>query len=80
LATFHRSCDYHLCYNRIMERDAVLNVRLPAELKEALRRAASDDHGRSISGMVARILGEWLEGHGYKIQRTRAARPKAPRS
>jgi hypothetical protein len=48
-----------------MERDAVLNVRLPADMKEALRVAAEDDHGRSMSGMVTRIVGEWLTATGY---------------
>lgn len=46
-------------------RDAMLNIRLPAELKEALRQAAEDDHSRSLSGMVVRILDEWLAEHGY---------------
>lgn len=46
-------------------RDAVLNVRIPRDLKEALRCAAGDDHGRSVSGMLVRILDEWLAEHGY---------------
>jgi plasmid stability protein len=61
--------------NNVMQRDGVLNVRLPEHLKDALRRAASDDHGRSMSGMVARILEEWLGAHGYKVKPARAARP-----
>lgn len=48
-----------------MKRDAVLNVRLPADVKEALRRAADDDYGRSVSGMVVRVMREWLEKQGY---------------
>jgi hypothetical protein len=48
-----------------MKRDAVLNVRLPADVKEALRRAAEDDFDRSVSGMVVRVMREWLESQGY---------------
>jgi hypothetical protein len=48
-----------------MERDAVLNLRVPGDVKEALRRAAEADHGRSASGMAVRIFREWLASHGY---------------
>jgi hypothetical protein len=50
---------------RSMERDSVLAVRIPAEIKEAVRRAGDADHGRSLSGMVVRILEEWVIEHGY---------------
>jgi len=43
----------------------MLNVRIPGDVKEAVRRAAEDDHGRSLSGMVVRILREWCAEHGY---------------
>lgn len=61
-----------------MERDAMLNVRVPADMKLSLQKAAEDDHGRSMSGMVTRILGEWLEAHGYKVQPSRVPR-RAPK-
>lgn len=48
-----------------MKRDAVLNIRLPNDVKEAVRRAGEDDHGRSVSGMVVRILTEWCVEKGY---------------
>ncbi len=48
-----------------MKRDAVLNIRVPKDVKEAVRRAGDDDHGRSISGMVVRILREWCAEKGY---------------
>lgn len=51
----------------------MLNVRLPEEIKEALRRAAEDDHGRSLSGMVVRVLGEWLDANGYLTAKRRAS-------
>jgi hypothetical protein len=51
-----------------MKRDAVLNVRLPTDVKEALRRAAEDDYDRSVSGMVVRVMREWLEARGYLIE------------
>jgi hypothetical protein len=47
-----------------MERDDVLNVRIPARIKTGLRRAAEDDR-RSMSNLVEIILGEWLAGRGY---------------
>jgi hypothetical protein len=52
--------------NEHMERDATLIVRLPAALKEALRRAAEADHGRSLSGLAVRALSEWIEANGQK--------------
>jgi len=42
-------------------RDAVINIRIPRHLKDALRKAAIEDHGRSMSGMLVRILEEWFE-------------------
>lgn len=48
-----------------MERDAVLNVRVPHQVKRAVIKAAEDDHGRSLSAMVVRILSEWCAVHGY---------------
>jgi plasmid stability protein len=48
-----------------MERDAVLNFRVPLDVKEALRLAAEADHGRSMSAMAVRIFREWLAQHGY---------------
>ena len=56
---------YRLCYNHVMERDAVLNVRIPKDVKEAVRRAGEADDGRSISGMAVKILRLWCIGAGY---------------
>jgi hypothetical protein len=53
-----------------MKRDAMLIVRLPDDVKLAAKRAAEDDHGRSLSGMVVRILEEWLIERGY-LKRSR---------
>lgn len=55
-----------------MTRDGVLNVRIPEDVKDAVRRAGEDDHGRSMSGMVVRILSEWCIEKGY------LAPPSAP--
>jgi hypothetical protein len=49
----------------VMNRDDMLNVRIPAEIKAAVTRAADEDHGRSMSGMVVRILTEWLTERGH---------------
>jgi hypothetical protein len=48
-----------------MERDETIVVRLPAAVKAAVKQAANDDHGRSMSAMVVRILTEWLTEHEY---------------
>jgi len=47
-----------------MKRDDVLNVRVPSEVKEALRKAAEADE-RSVSVLVVRILRDWLVDHGH---------------
>jgi hypothetical protein len=47
-----------------MERDAVLNMRLPERVKKALTVAAREDN-RTMSGMVVAILSEWLTAHAY---------------
>lgn len=39
-------------------------IRLPPDLKDALRRAADDD-GRSINNMAVHILTKWLREVGY---------------
>jgi hypothetical protein len=51
-------------YKCDMERDSMLNIRLPTDVKDAARRAAEED-GRSLSGMVTRILADWLSERGY---------------
>lgn len=64
-------------HKEAMKRDAVLNLRLPADVKEAVRKAAEDDFGRSSSSMVVRILREWLAQKGYLAKADEA--PKARR-
>ena len=44
--------------------NSAMNIRLPARIKEAARRAAEED-GRSLSGMATRMMREWLSEHGY---------------
>jgi len=43
-----------------MAKDERIAVRLDAQTKEALAKAAEKD-GRSISSMVERIVSEWLK-------------------
>jgi hypothetical protein len=47
-----------------MKRDAVLNLRVPAEMKSALERAAEDDF-RSVSSLAVLLLMESLMQRGY---------------
>ncbi len=42
----------------------MLNVRVPSDLKEALKKAAEADE-RSVSTMTVRILREWLQQQGF---------------
>jgi plasmid stability protein len=55
----------HVLQTEAMERDAVLNLRVPTHVKEALKVAAAADHGRSMSGMAVRVFREWLTERGY---------------
>jgi hypothetical protein len=41
-----------------------LGVRLPADVKAALEKAAKDDV-RSLSSLVEKVLTEWLRDKGY---------------
>jgi uncharacterized protein (DUF1778 family) len=47
-----------------MTRDEVLNLRVPADVKAALKRAAEADD-RSVSSMALRIIREWLTRNGH---------------
>ena len=47
-----------------MERDAVLNMRVPKRVKEALQLAA-DRENRSMAGQAVHILEEWLLNQAY---------------
>lgn len=60
-----------------MERDAVLNLRLPATVKTALGKAAADQM-RTLSSMAAWALAEWAAEHGYlpKSAASNASRSK----
>ena len=47
-----------------MAKGAPLGARITPELKDALAKAAKDDM-RSMTGMLEKILTEWLREHGY---------------
>ena len=49
--------------NASMRRDAVLNLRVPRELKAILERAAEADL-RTVSGMAVVLLAEGLQRRG----------------
>jgi hypothetical protein len=61
-----------------MHKDDVLNFRVPADLKAALRKAAEQDE-RSMSVMAARILREWLTEKGFYEAESQVAQPKRNR-
>lgn len=70
-----------------------LKIRVPAELKEALKVAAAAEH-RSLNSMAVKVIADWLErqkafdssagaaairAHGEAVQAARAAGgPPAP--
>ncbi len=56
-----------------MRKDATLVVRLPADVKDALRRAAEEDE-RTVSVLVERVLRGWLREHRYIAPERRARR------
>jgi len=56
-----------------MERDAMLVVRLPSKVKQALHRAADED-GRSMSNLATRIVTLWLEKEGFLRAQARPRR------
>ena len=41
-----------------------LGFRVEPEIKEALERAAKDDH-RSVSSLIEKILIEWLKANNF---------------
>jgi len=49
----------------------VLNLRVPANLKAALKGAAKDDR-RTMSALAHIVLSDWLVEHGY-MKRAKSA-------
>ncbi len=63
-----------------MKRDGMLVLRLPIEVKDALRAAGEADAGRSMSGMAVKILSEWLGEHEFLKEPQEPARHKKARN
>ncbi len=64
-----------LCYKLSVKSDAVLNLRIPASIKDALAKAA-DANLRSLSSMAAWAMAEWLSEHGYLDRDVVAPKPR----
>lgn len=47
-----------------MAKSHPLGFRIEPEIKEALVKAAKDDH-RSVSSLVELVIERWLKGRGY---------------
>ena len=47
----------------------MLNLRMPARIKHALRRAAEDDD-RSLSALALKIIKSWLQSRRYLARRS----------
>jgi hypothetical protein len=65
---------YQIAYKAIMNENEIVQtiVRMPAELKKALK-AAADNDVRSINRQFVHILQEWLGERGYYNPKTRKA-------
>lgn len=50
-----------------MSKTHPLGFRIERDLKEALVKAAKDDH-RSVSSMVEIIIARWLRDRGYLVE------------
>ena len=61
------------------EERAVVFLRFSQETKDALKRAAEDDFGRSSAAMAEKILIEWLREHGYLPKPKRAVTTRTAR-
>lgn len=59
------------------KRDAMLVLRIPVAVKEALARAAAADE-RSMSQVAAVAIREWLASHGH-LARPRRAQKRGAR-
>ncbi len=59
-------------------KDAVITVRVPAPLKDALQRAADADM-RTLASLTAKILAEYAQQHGLTGAAGGAAAPMRKR-
>lgn len=48
----------------MQQKSLPVSFRLPADVKEALEKAAKDDV-RSVSSLMEKIVTHWLREHGY---------------
>lgn len=55
-----------------MSKTHPLGFRIERDLKEALVKAAKDDH-RSVSSMVELIIARWLRDRGYLVEKEEKA-------
>lgn len=62
-----------------MQRDASVTARLPAQVKDAMVRAAEDD-GRTLSQWMERLLIAHLEASGYLSDSSHPAKRASRRS
>jgi hypothetical protein len=51
-----------------MVKEAAISIRIPADLKAALERAARDDH-RSLTSLASKMLAEAMVAAGYLKKR-----------
>ncbi len=58
----------------------MLVLRLPIEVKDALRSAGEADAGRSMSGMAVKIMSDWLAERGFLKAPKSSPRPSGKRS
>lgn len=47
-----------------MAKDKALGLRIEEKLKDAMERAAKDDH-RSLASLIEKVMSDWLKERGY---------------
>lgn len=47
-----------------MAKDKALGLRIEEKLKDAMARAAKDDH-RSLASLIEKVMSDWLKEKGY---------------
>lgn len=47
-----------------MAKDKALGLRIEEKLKDAMERAAKDDH-RSLASLIEKVMSDWLKEKGY---------------
>jgi hypothetical protein len=62
-----------------MPKAAAISVRIDAQLKRAIERAAKEDH-RTVTSLIEKILTQWISEHGPPEEPARTSRRRATKA